>query len=132
MRPLDVGNPSVSLSAGQVVQVVPVPIGLALERDVHIGLVGVAILQQTHRPFEDVEKIERHPQQFLLLRGVYAFVIDYIRVNPTGVARPERAEKVQTDAFGHEFAADNHRFTHRQRGSVGRHGDGRRRISGQR
>ena len=72
-RAADVAAPGIQAPAAQVAGVLLVGIGLALKRDV---AVGIATHGQTHHPLEEISQIEKHIQHLALLRRVYAFVVN--------------------------------------------------------
>lgn len=84
--------PCEELSFGKIAEVMAVGVGFPLEGYVPVGIMAVAILQQAYEPFNDVDYIKGHKQQFPLLGGMYPFVVDDIFVNPRGVPRPICAE----------------------------------------
>lgn len=81
--------PCIVSASRQVSQVVAVRIGLALETDVHVGFVVVAILEKTYDPFDDVDDIEWYKEKFSLLRSMDALMINYVNVNPRGICCPD-------------------------------------------
>ena len=65
----------------QIVQVALVGIGLALKRDI---AVGIASHGQPNQPLKEVSHIEKHVEHLALLGRVYAFVVHHLvaQVNP--------------------------------------------------
>lgn len=101
-------HPRIKASVFKIDKIVAVGVCLALERDIIVCLFPVAILGESERPFDEVEDIKRHKQQFTLLGSVNAFVVYDITINPTLIPRPERPEHVQTYSFRYQFAFDYH------------------------
>ena len=76
---------------------------LALKRYAAICRVEIPLLQQSHHPLHYVCHIKRHKQQLALLRGVYAFVIYYLFVYPSGITHPYRAKQINAKTLRHQF-----------------------------
>ena len=61
----------------QVVQVVLMVVGLLLEADVEVGLEAIAVFGEQEDPFEHIPQIEADVEQFTLLGGVDALVVEF-------------------------------------------------------
>ena len=73
LSPSDVFHPFKMLSFEQVICFVHVEVGLALERNIEIG---VALHGYAHQPFHDVPEIKTYIEHFAHLRRVDEFVLD--------------------------------------------------------
>ena len=60
----------------QVVQVVLMVVGLLLEADVEVCFEAVAVFGEQEEPFEHIPQIEADVEQFTLLGGVDALVVE--------------------------------------------------------
>ena len=60
----------------QVFQVVLMVIGLFLEADVEVGFEAIAVFGEQEEPFEHIPQIEADVEQFTLLGGVDALVVE--------------------------------------------------------
>lgn len=88
-------SPAIVLALDKVVQVVLVAVRLALEADVAVRLGGVAIPDKQHKPLGDVPQQKRHIQQFALLDGMNAFVVQlHSTERPPCEDEPEEADGV--------------------------------------
>ena len=65
------------LPMAQVVQVVLMVVGLLLEADVEVGLEAIAVFGEQEDPFEHIPQIEADVEQFTLLGGVDALVVEF-------------------------------------------------------
>ncbi len=65
------------LPMAQVVQVVLMVVGLRLEADVEVCLEAVAVFDEQEEPFEHIPQIEADVEQFTLLGGVDALVVEF-------------------------------------------------------
>lgn len=108
----EVAEPGVGGAAGEVGEVAAVGVGFALEGDVDVGGVQAAVLEEAEEPLDDVEEIEGDEEEFALLGGVDALVVDDVAVDPRGVAGPHRAEEVEADAAWHQRTSDYDGSTH--------------------
>ena len=61
----------------QVVQVVLMVVGLLLKSDVKVGLEAIAVFGEQEEPFEHIPQIEADVEQFTLLGGVDALVVEF-------------------------------------------------------
>ena len=61
----------------QVVQVVLMVVGLLLKADVEVGLEAIAVFGEQEEPFEHIPQIEADVEQFTLLGGVDALVVEF-------------------------------------------------------
>ena len=64
------------LPMAQVVQVVLMVVGLLLEADMEVGLEAIAVFGEQEEPFEHIPQIEADVEQFTLLGGVDALVVE--------------------------------------------------------
>ena len=64
------------LPIAQVVQVVLMVVGLLLEADVEVCFEAVAVFGEQEEPFEHIPQIEADVEQFTLLGGVDALVVE--------------------------------------------------------
>lgn len=64
------------LPMAQVVQVVLMVVGLLLEADVEVCFEAVAVFGEQEEPFEHIPQIEADVEQFTLLGGVDALVVE--------------------------------------------------------
>lgn len=64
------------LPIAQVVQVVLMVVGLLLKADVEVGLEAIAVFGEQEEPFEHIPQIEADVEQFTLLGGVDALVVE--------------------------------------------------------
>ena len=60
----------------QVVQVVLMVVGLLLKADVEVCLEAIAVFGEQEEPFEHIPQIEADVEQFTLLGGVDALVVE--------------------------------------------------------
>lgn len=60
----------------QVVQVVLMVVGLLLKSDVEVSLEAIAVFGEQEEPFEHIPQIEADVEQFTLLGGVDALVVE--------------------------------------------------------
>ena len=103
-------SPGEKAPAVEVVEIVAVGVGFAFERYVAIGPVPVSVLNHPEEPFNDIQDIEGYEKKFVHLCCVDTFVVDDVAVDPTGVARPKCAEKVDAYSFRHNRAANDFVF----------------------
>lgn len=61
----------------QVAQVVLMVVGLLLEADMEVCLEAVAVFDEQEEPFEHIPQIEADEEQFTLLGGVDALVVEF-------------------------------------------------------
>ena len=101
-------RPRIKISVFKIGKVVAVGVCLALERDIIVRLFPVTVSGESERPFNEIEYIKRHEQQFTLLGSVNAFVVYDIPVNPTRIPRPKRPEQIQAYPLRHQSAFDYH------------------------
>lgn len=64
------------LPMAQVVQVVLMVVGLLLKSDVEVSLEAIAVFGEQEEPFEHIPQIEADVEQFTLLGGVDALVVE--------------------------------------------------------
>ena len=69
-------------SVFQISVIVTMSIRFSFKRDVSVGLVMVAVLDQAEKPFYHVKDVKRNEKQFTLLGSVDALMVYYITVNP--------------------------------------------------
>lgn len=69
-------NPCKMLSFRQISDVVLIRVCLSLERQVHVGLIPIPILNQPEKKLYAIPNEEWEHQHFLLLDAMYFFVID--------------------------------------------------------
>ena len=96
------------LAAGEIPQVVAVGVGFPLKRDIAVGGIPGAVLDQTEKPLDQVDDIKGHEQQFALLGGVDPLVVYHIAVDPVRVSCPECPEQVHTISFRNQLTAYDH------------------------
>lgn len=75
-------KPGVAAPPRKIAQVMTVGVGFPLKGYVHVSIMPVAILCKAYQPLCDIQDIEWHEQQFALLRGVDALMVDDASVNP--------------------------------------------------
>ncbi len=92
--------------APEIAEVSAVSVGFSFKRYVAVGPIPVAELYKPHKPFQNIKDIERYPEQFALLRGMYPFMVHYSCVYPTDVARQYDTEKIHAVSFRHPSASD--------------------------
>lgn len=97
--------------AGKVSKVVAIEVGLALEADIHISLMMIAILDQPDKPLQDIYDVKRHEKHLTLLGSVYTLVVHYIFIYPRRVFHPECTEEIQADPFRHQAGLDHRTST---------------------
>ena len=61
----------------QVFQVVLMVVGLLLEADMEVGFEAIAVFGEQEEPFEHIPQIEADVEQFTLLGGVDALVVEF-------------------------------------------------------
>ena len=61
----------------QIVQVVLMVVGLLLKSDVEVCLEAIAVFGEQEEPFEHIPQIEADVEQFTLLGGVDALVVEF-------------------------------------------------------
>ena len=68
-------NPGIMGTVGQIVQVALIAMGLALKRDV---AVGIATHEEADNPLKEIGNVKEHEQHLALLRRVDALVIQQL------------------------------------------------------
>ncbi len=97
----------------QVVQVVLMVVGLLLEADVEVGLEAIAVFGEQEEPFEHIPQIEADIEQFTLLRGVDALVVEFRGIELLhgeddakefdGIEAAHERETLDVDYLGHLY-----------------------------
>jgi hypothetical protein len=66
------------------VEVLLLKVGLPFKADVPVTLIKTPVPSTFQQPFQEVQRIEKHQQQFRLLPEVNAFVVNQRSVLPQG------------------------------------------------
>ena len=77
----------------QIVEVTLVVIGLALKRDV---AVGIAAHGDAHHPFHEIEEIEEHKEHLTLLGRVDALMVDQLVAQIDSMMHKEHPQQVDS------------------------------------
>ena len=95
----------------QVVQVVLMVVGLLLKADVEVCLEAIAVFGEQEEPFEHIPQIEADVEQFTLLGGVDALVVELHGIEflygeddaeeVDGIEAAHERETLDVDYFGH-------------------------------
>lgn len=101
------------LPMAQVVQVVLMVVGLLLKADVEVGLEAVAVFGEQEEPFEHIPQIEADVEQFTLLDGVDALVVEFRGIEllhgeddaeeVDGIEAAHEGETLDVDYLGHLY-----------------------------
>ena len=99
------------LPMAQVFQVVLVVVGLLLEADVEVCLDAVVVFDEQEEPFEHIPQIEADVEQFTLLGGVDALVVEFRGIELLhgednaeeidGIEAAHERETLDVDYLGH-------------------------------
>ena len=97
----------------QVFQVVLMVVGLLLEADVEVCLDAVAVFDEQEEPFEHIPQIEADVEQFTLLGGVDALVVEFRGIELlhgeddakeiNGIEAAHERETPNVDYLGHRY-----------------------------
>ena len=95
------------LPMAQVVQVVLMVVGLLLEADVEVCFEAVAVFGEQEEPFEHIPQIEADVEQFTLLGGVDALVVELHGIELLyGEDDAKEVDGIETDHDGQTLDVD--------------------------
>ena len=90
-----IAHPGIKSPLMPILQVMLTSIGLALERNVAISLMQVAVYNQSHTPLHHIPHKERHEEHFSLLQGMDIFMIlIHMAQTPKTFSSKDNSEKI--------------------------------------